>query len=136
VSGGEDEGEADSDDEFVGDAFAQSERLWDSRVHALNLLRHLFADRVFVIEMAPQLGAGFELALSALESPKWDVRNSGTQLVATLLTRAVRTRRNREVRAVSKLRGRARQTFFFLLSPFFSSSIFYMTSSTSSIVVC
>ncbi|KAJ1624669.1 hypothetical protein T492DRAFT_1147835 [Pavlovales sp. CCMP2436] len=93
---GEDDGEADSDDEPTADAFAQSERLWVSRVHALNLLRHLFADRVFVIEMAPHLGAGFELALSALESSKWDVRNSGNQLVATLLSRAVRTRRNRE----------------------------------------
>lgn len=70
---------------------------WVQRVHALNLLRMIFLDSAFVLQVMPFAGSGFLAALRALSCrDSWAVRNSGTLLFAALLDRTLRQRRTKE----------------------------------------
>ena len=88
---------ADEKGEEGGEAEGESE--WGGRVHALNLLRHIYQDKAFGAAVMSHVADGFLCAFSALASARWAVRNSGTLLLASLLERALRCRRSRDEHA-------------------------------------
>ena len=88
---------ADEKGEEGGEAEGEAE--WGGRVHALNLLRHIYQDKAFGVAVMSHVADGFLCAFSALASARWAVRNSGTLLLASLLERALRNRRSRDEHA-------------------------------------
>mmetsp|Transcript_22983 Transcript_22983/g.70379 ORF Transcript_22983/g.70379 Transcript_22983/m.70379 type:complete len:1811 (+) Transcript_22983:138-5570(+) len=94
----------------------------DGRVHALNLLRFLFIDKAFGLPAQPFFASGFKAAFIALGSSRWPVRNSGLLLLASLLSRALRNRRQRDEHAAANGLGirdfftRAPELYPFLLA--------------------
>ena len=72
------------------------------RVHALNMLCHLYQDKAFGLSVLPFVARGFRTAFGALAAAEWGVRNSATMLLSALLERALRNRRSKDEHSQAK----------------------------------
>lgn len=58
-----------------------------ARVHALNVLRHIFRDSVFSLSLFPHIGDAVRCSCDGLKAKSWGIVNASTMLFAALVQR-------------------------------------------------
>ncbi|GAA5977823.1 hypothetical protein JCM11641_006083 [Rhodosporidiobolus odoratus] len=84
-----------------------------ARVHAMNTIRTVFLDAKGGLAASQYIERGFLVAISLFFSPTWILRNVGMMLFATLVTRALNSRRTNLDRDAASLSRRLSLDEFF-----------------------